>query len=275
MKKLLLIFLSVSAVSLFAIAQNKTNEIAATVNGINIHVDELDAYYKENLFTASNRIVTLETSLDELINRQLGIEKAKKTDLQNDPVVKKKMEDVLFHAQISKDLENELKKIAPTISDSDVKKYYDENKEYRTSHILFRVRALPSPEEVKTAYDQSIRIYTELKDAPQKFEEVAKKYSQSTVAQTGGDLGYLPPTGLSPQYFEAIKGRSVGQVVGPVRTQFGVHVIKITGVKEYSEINKDVYKKILYDQKRDKVIADYFKKLRADAKVTINKQFLK
>ncbi|NCA21846.1 MAG: hypothetical protein EBS86_12010, partial [Crocinitomicaceae bacterium] len=59
-----------------------------------------------------------------------------------------KQEDILFHAQISKDLENDFKNI--TVTDDDVKKYYDENKEYRSAHILFRLRAEPTPEEVKT-----------------------------------------------------------------------------------------------------------------------------
>lgn len=270
MSKLAILFILCMSMN-SALAKDK---VVATVNGKEIHLEQLKDYYKKNLLTSQSRIITMESSLQELINRELGIEKAKKNKLAEDPIVAKKIDDLLFHAQTSKDLGGSFKKI-PRISDDQVKTYYKKNKEYRTSHILFRLKAFPSPEEVKTAFDQAIKLVNQLKDKPEKFDSFAQQYSQSSSANSGGDLGYHPPNGYSPKFYEEINGKEVGQIVGPFRSQYGVHIAKITGIKKFNEINIKSYKKILYDQKRDKIIADYFRSLRDNAKVKINKQFLK
>ena len=61
----------------------------------------------------------------------------------------------------------------------------------------------------------------------------------------------------------------------PVRTQFGYHVIKILAKREAKDINQQLYKKIVYDIKRDKILEDYFKEVRSAAEVKINKEYLK
>lgn len=249
-------------------AQNAT-DVVATVNGTKITRAQLDEYHQQNLRFVSQRKITREVSLDDLINRELGIQKARKSGLDKSPVVASKMEDVLYHAQISKDLEGELKKI--TVTDDEVRKYYADNKEYRTAHILYRVRTQPTPEEVKKALEQSNGIYDEVKKNPDSFATLANKYSQTTAAPVGGDLGFQPPTRLAPEYYAAIKGQRIGFISQPIRTQMGIHVIKVLGVKEYDQIDKNLYKKIIYDQKRDAILAKYFSDMQKSADVKINK----
>jgi parvulin-like peptidyl-prolyl isomerase len=77
-------------------------------------------------------------------------------------------------------------------------------------------------------------------------------------------------TTLAPEYFVAIKGKSKGHVTSPVRTQFGFHLIKIIDVKKFSDINKDLYKKIIYDNKRDNLMDKHFANLRSKANIKIN-----
>jgi len=48
----------------------------------------------------------------------------------------------------------------------------------------------------------------------------------------------------------------------------------VLGVKDFASANKDLYKKIVYDQKRDKILEDYYSELRSKASVVINKQYL-
>ena len=220
---------------------------------------QFDEYHLQNLKFIGQRKITKEISLQDLVNRELAIQKAKKTGLDKNPEIIAKQDDILFHAQISKDLEGELKKIS--VSDEEVKKYYDENKEYRTAHILFRLRAQPTPEEVKTGLAQSLEVYDLLQKDPENFAKYANKLSQTSSAPAGGDMGFQPPTRLAPEYFEAIKGQNVGFISKPVRTQMGYHVIKILGVKTYDQIDKNLYKKIIYDKKRDALIEDYFKNM--------------
>jgi peptidyl-prolyl cis-trans isomerase C len=80
--------------------------VVATVNGEKILKSTLDQSYQQNLLFLSNKKVTREKVLDDLISRELGVQKAKANKLDKDPVILSKMEDILYHAQISKDLED-------------------------------------------------------------------------------------------------------------------------------------------------------------------------
>lgn len=268
MKKLSVVVLALS----FAVPVFAQNQTVATVNGRPITKKQFEDYHLQNLKFVGQRKITKEVSLQDLINRELSIQKAKKTGLDKDPAVISKQEDILFHAQISKDLENEFKKI--NVTDEDVKKYYDTNKEYRTAQILYRLRAEPTPEEVKEALTQSMDIYTTLQKEPESFAKLANKFSQTSNAPVGGDLGFQPPTRLAPEYFEAIKGQKVGYITKPVRTQMGYHVIKVLGVKSYDQIDKNLYKKIIYDTKRDAIIENYFKNMAKGAAIKTNPELL-
>jgi len=264
MKKFIFVVLA-ATLSFSAFAQK---DVVATVNGRAITKKQFEEYHLQNLKFVGQRVITPEVSLQDLINRELGIQKAKKTGLDKNPEIIYKQEEILFNAQTSKDLENEFKKI--TVTDDEVKKYYDESKEYRTAHILYRLRVEPNPEEVKKAYDQSMMLYAELQKSPDKFSELANKYSQTTAAPVGGDLGFQPPTRLAPEYFAAIKGQKVNFITKPVRTQMGFHIIKILGVKSFDQIDKNLYKKIIYDRKRDALLENYFKELSKGANIKKN-----
>jgi peptidyl-prolyl cis-trans isomerase C len=264
MKKLAFIILA--TIMVFPAFAQKDS--VATVNGRTITKKQFEEYHLQNLKFVGQRKITKEVSLQDLINRELGIQKAKKTGLDKEPTVVAKQEDILFHAQISKDLENEFKKI--TVSDDEVKKYYDDNKEYRSAHILYRLRAEPTPDEVKAAFEQSMAIYTQLQKSPEDFAKLANKYSQTSAAPVGGDLGFQPPTRLAPEYYAAIKGQNPGFISKPIRSQMGYHIIKVLGVKNYDQIDKNLYKKIIYDRKRDTLIESYFKGLAKGADIKTN-----
>lgn len=246
--------------------------VVAIVNGVEIKKGQLDLAFQDNLMFVSNKIVTREKVLNDIIAREIGIKKAKEAGLQNDLIVKSKMEDVLYHAQISKDLEKKLQAIV--VTEKEAQEYYAKNKEYRTAHILFRVSVTPEKAEVEEAMKMALSIYKQLQNKPQTWPELANKYSQSSTAPVAGDLGYLPAVKYAPEYFKAINNKNVGYISPPVRTQFGYHIIKVLGVKEFKDVDPALYKKIVYDQKRDRILDDYFDGLRKSAKIKINKEYL-
>lgn len=252
---------------------SNTDAVVAVVNGIEIKKGQLDQAFEQNLMYVSDKIVTKEKVIYDIINREIGVKKAKDTNLQNDPIVKYKMEDVLYHAQISKDLEKKLQAI--TVTDKEAQEYYSKFKEYRTAHILFRVRVVPDKAETEEAMKKSLEIYKQLQAKPQDWPELANKYSQSSTAPAAGDLGYLPAVKYAPEYFKAINGKPNGFISSPIRTQFGYHIIKVLGVREWKEVEPALYKKIVYDIKRDKIIESYHAEARKTAQIKINKEFLK
>ena len=244
----------------------------ATVNGKEISLESFDQAYKENLLFVGPKPVTKQKVLDDMINRELGVARARRAKLDQDPVVKQKMEDVMYHAQVSKDLESKFKAI--TVSDREVENYYRENPEYRTAQILFRLRATPSEPEKEEALKQALKVYDTLRESPDKFAELANKFSQSAGAPNGGDMGFQPAIRYAPEYFKAIKGKKEGYITSPVRSRFGYHIIKVLALKDYANVNKAFYKKVVYDQKRDAIMEGYFADLRKSANISINKALL-
>lgn len=250
----------------------QNDPVVAEVEGVKIKKSALEKYYTEKLNFVGNQKVTKESALNDLIDRVIGIERAKKNNLHKNSEVIKKMNDILYHAQISKDLEGELQKIK--VEDSEVKEFYKENPEYRTAQILFRLRAVPSPEEVAKAATQAEGVYNEVQQKPEDFNKMVARFGQTANAPTGGDLGFQPKTRLTPEYYAAIKGKKIGTITKPFRSQYGYHIVKVIDVKKYEDIDKNLYKKIIYDIKRDQILDQYFKDNRKAAKIKIYKDKL-
>jgi peptidyl-prolyl cis-trans isomerase C len=88
----------------------------------------------------------------------------------------------------------------------------------RASHIL-----------VKTE-DQANQIIKRLTDG-EEFAAVARRFSSCPSGKNGGDLGWFGKGMMVPEFEKIAFEEEVGKVVGPVKTQFGYHVIKVTGKK--------------------------------------------
>jgi len=102
----------------------------------------------------------------------------------------------------------------------------------RASHILITVPPKASESQRSAAREQAQKILTEAQAHPDQFAALAKQYSQDPgSASQGGDLGYFG-RGVMAQPFEvAIFGMKPGEIRGPVETEFGFHIIKLTDTK--------------------------------------------
>ncbi len=60
------------------------------------------------------------------------------------------------------------------------------------------------------------------------FEDAAKEYSQCPSGQDGGDLGTFPKGAMVPEFDKVVFNDEVGVVHGPVKTQFGWHLLEVT-----------------------------------------------
>ena len=88
----------------------------------------------------------------------------------------------------------------------------------RASHIL-----------VKTE-DQANQILKRLADG-EEFDKVARRFSSCPSAKNGGDLGWFGKGQMVPEFEKVAFENDPGKVAGPIKTQFGYHVIKVTGRK--------------------------------------------
>jgi len=64
------------------------------------------------------------------------------------------------------------------------------------------------------------------------FAEVAKEHSQCPSSAQGGDLGEFSPGQMVKEFDEVVFGEAVGVVHGPIKTQFGFHLVEITSRTE-------------------------------------------
>lgn len=60
------------------------------------------------------------------------------------------------------------------------------------------------------------------------FADVAKQHSQCPSGKRGGELGEFSPGQMVPEFDKVVFSAEVGKVHGPVKTQFGYHLIEIT-----------------------------------------------
>lgn len=123
------------------------------------------------------------------------------------------------------------------VSEAEVKKRYEEYKpEIKASHILVEDEA--TAKEVKKKLDEGA-----------KFEDLAKEYSQDPgSAANGGDLGFFGPGKMVPEFEEAAYALDVNEISGPVKSQHGFHIIKVTEKKEKESYDK-MKDKLEYDLK--------------------------
>jgi len=60
------------------------------------------------------------------------------------------------------------------------------------------------------------------------FAEMARHHSQCPSGQQGGELGEFSPGQMVPEFDTVVFNEEVGKVHGPIRTQFGFHLVEIT-----------------------------------------------
>jgi peptidyl-prolyl cis-trans isomerase D len=104
--------------------------------------------------------------------------------------------------------------------------------ERRASHILVGAAADAKEPERKAAKDKAQAIADRVRKDPKSFADVAKKESQDPgSAVQGGDLGFFAREAMVKPFSEAAFAAKKGDIVGPVESEFGYHVILVTDVK--------------------------------------------
>ncbi|NND73299.1 MAG: peptidylprolyl isomerase [Rhodothermales bacterium] len=103
-----------------------------------------------------------------------------------------------------------------------------DSRSLRAQHILVRV-APGAADDAKVAARQKIDDIRELINAGATFGEVARLMSDDALsAANGGDLGWFSRDRMVKEFADAAFNARIGRIVGPVETQFGFHLIKVT-----------------------------------------------
>jgi len=125
------------------------------------------------------------------------------------------------------------------VDPEDVRRAYESRRsefeikeERQAAHILIAVDAAAGAEAKKKARATAQEIYEQLKKDPDRLAELAKQHSQDPgSAQKGGDLGYFSRGLMVKAFDDAVFKMKPGEIGPPVETEYGFHVIRLTGVR--------------------------------------------
>jgi peptidyl-prolyl cis-trans isomerase D len=126
-----------------------------------------------------------------------------------------------------------------TVSDEALRSYYTQNEkrystpeERRASHILIKAdKGAPAAEREK-AKARAEALLAEVKKNPASFAEVARKNSQDPgSAERGGDLDFFARGAMVKPFEDAAFALKAGEISGVVESDFGYHVIQVTGAR--------------------------------------------
>ncbi|HET7033998.1 MAG TPA: SurA N-terminal domain-containing protein, partial [Casimicrobiaceae bacterium] len=110
-------------------------------------------------------------------------------------------------------------------------KTYGQEEQRQAAHILISVKPDATDVERAAAKKKADDIAAQAKASPAKFADLAKQYSQDPgSAAQGGDLGSSPRGTMVKPFEDAVFAMKPGEIVGPVQSDFGYHVIKLLGV---------------------------------------------
>jgi len=90
-------------------------------------------------------------------------------------------------------------------------------------HILIKLSEIVSESDAKKRMDG----IKERLDHGEKFEDLARQYSDDGSAKSGGDLSWVNPGDTVPEFEKTMNGLAPGEISNVIRTQFGFHVLQV------------------------------------------------
>ena len=160
------------------------------------------------------------------------------------------------------------------LSEPALRKIYDDatktmssQEEVRARHILFRVND-PNDTAASKAAEDKVKNTIERIKKGEDFGTLAKALTEDPSGkQDGGDLGYFTRDQMVPEFSEVAFSLQKGQVSGPVKTQFGWHVLKVEDKRMREPPPFDQVRGEIEQFASRKAQVDLVTKLRADAKI--------
>lgn len=176
--------------------------------------------------------------------KQIGEELLNQELLYLDAVEKKLEEEEEFQTSLKEMKENLLKQYAmqkvlsgAEATDEELQTYFDAHADRYQSVRMRASHILVATEEEAAALLEKIR-------GGLSFEEAAKAHSSCPSKEKGGDLGSFRQGQMVPEFEEAALRAPIGEVTGPVQTQFGYHLIVVNEREEETRTFDDVKQEV-------------------------------
>lgn len=262
-----------------------TDAVVATIGKEQIKESDL---YKKMVVTYGNE--TLETIINE---RLIDLEITSKNIKVTKEDIQKEIDGLVEQYGGKEVLDNQLKQSGTTeeklkhditkflqmkqiykevvpVTEQEIESFYQEHKtelatkeQVKASHILV--------EDEETANE----VYQKLQEGKD-FSALAKEYSTDKAnSEVGGDLGYFTRGAMVDEFDDVAFKTGVGEMSKPFKSNYGYHILKVTGKKAGKEATLDKEMKehieaIIQEQKLESKYPDYIKGLKEKYNVKVN-----
>ena len=167
-----------------------------------------------------------------------------------------------------------------TVSDADAQKYYEGNQKQftteeqrRASHILIKVAKDANDATKAAAKEKAEKLLAEVRKNPADFAKLAKENSDDPgSAEKGGDLDYFARGLMVKPFQDAVDKMKVGEISDLVQSDFGYHIITLTGIKPAEVKPFDAVKADIVAELKKKQAAAKFSELRETFSNTVFEQ---
>ena len=256
------------------LAQNLRKVVS--VNGVVVRHDEISREAQNH--PAATPIAAWTAAARALAVRELLLQEARRIVIDVEPLADgegrtETAEEASIRALMERGVST------PTPDEAACRRYYQHNLQrfrsadlYEAAHILFAAR----PGDRATyaaARTEAEAVTAALRDAPERFAELARAHSACPSKAVGGNLGQLSPGDTAPEFDAALRAMAPGEITAePVPSRFGHHVIRLDRRIEGRQLPFErVQERIadyLVDRARRMGIAQFVARLTARAEIT-------
>ena len=247
-----------------------------SVNGVVIRHDDISREAQNH--PATTPIKAWTAAARALAVRELLLQEARRADIDADPCTDgegrtETAEEAAIRALVDQNVST------PVPDEAACRRYYQQNLMrfrsadlYEVAHILIAAR--PGDNSGYAAARAEAKTLTAaLRDAPERFAELARAHSACPSQAVGGNLGQVSPGDTTPEFDAALAAMVPGETsTAPVASRFGHHIIRldrrIEGRQLPFELVRERIAAYLVDRTRHTAIAQFVARLAARAQIT-------
>lgn len=256
------------------LTEEELNAVVAEYDGIKVKVSEvyedleqIPAFIRPQVLEGDG----LKDFLDQHFAKDLSLHDVEKNFDNYSKEFPRAMADVSRRTLVKMLFDKVLSPI--TVKDEEVKDFYNKNLANFAAPAQMHAHHILVKEE-----DKAKTLLADLQKDPKKFEEVAKASSICPSNQQGGDLGNFSEGQMVPEFEKACKEGEIGKVIGPVKTQFGYHLIRVdsrtpAGTRKFEDVQEEIRSQLL-PQKQKEAFDAYVAALRNEYKVKVYQENL-
>lgn len=225
---------------------DKENKVLVTVAGREItdkDIDVIISRYPEEQKAMFKSEEARAAILEQVIGFELVYNYGKEQKVDQTEAYKFQIEQLKKEILIQTTFSELIDKVK--VSEEEVKKYYEENKEEFEEPAMVSAKHILLKDSGKAA-----ELKAKIVSGEMTFEEAAKANSHCPSKEQGGNLGEFSKGMMVPEFEKVAFEIAVGEVSDPVETQFGYHLIKVENKKDaatkvFEDVKETIESKLL------------------------------